>query len=350
MTISSILTFIFYLILRFPIAKTPLLQHSKIIPIANASLIDRLKTIPFEVFSYLRLFFFPKDLFVAQHWVITKTSDPRFYLSLPFFLLVIFFIVFVLIRFRSKLSVFFIAWISFSFFLLLNLYPLDMTLAERWFYGPMIGVLGLIGVLIGNLKQKKLVLFLLVFILLIPIFSIRTFARTFDWKNNLTLFSSDEKFSSNSFDLQNNLGVALFREGKQSEAEKHFKKSISLSPNWWTAVNNLGVIYQRKGEIEKAKKMYALSIEKGDYYLAYENLAQLKYNTEKAENTISFLEVALKKLPNNEILNRLLAVSYFQTGNLESAKKYAEKTFFINNSQENYLFLQEINKNLNNEN
>lgn len=350
-TASSILAFIFYLILRFPIAKTPFFQHSKIIPIANADLTDRLKTVPFEIFSYLRLFFFPKDLFVAQHWVITNVSNPRFYIGLSFSVLVILFIVFILIRLRSKLSIFFIGWIIFSFFLLLNIYPLDMTLAERWFYGPMIGVLGLIGVLIGNLKQKKLVLVLLLFVLLIPIFSVRTFARTFDWRDNLTLFSSDEKFSHNSFDLQNNLGVALFREEKPNEAEKHFERSIMLSPDWWTAANNLGVIYQRKGNTNKAKELYALSIEKGDYYLAYENMAQLKYRTENPESTISFLETALKRLPNNEILNKLLAISYFQTGAIESARIYAEKTFLINNSQENYLLLQEINNNLlNNEN
>jgi hypothetical protein len=348
-TISSLLTFVFYLILRFPIAKTPLLQHSKIIPIANADLINRLKTIPVEIFSYLRLFFFPKDLFVAQHWVITNFSDPRFYVSFLFFVLTVFFLIYILIHLRSKLSVFFIAWIIFSFFLLLNIYPLDMTLAERWLYGPMIGILGLAGVFIGNFKQKKLSIVFLIFMLLIPILSVRTFTRILDWKNNLTLFSNDEKFSKNSFDLQNNLGVALFREGKQSEAKKHFERSIILSPNWWTAANNLGVIYQREGNLENAKKMYAISIKNGDYYLAYENLAQLKYLTEEPKDTISFLEKALKKLPNNEILNKYLALSYLKTGNVESAKIYAERTFLLNNSQENYLLIQEINNTFKNE-
>jgi len=105
----------------------------------------------------------------------------------------------------------------------------------------------------------------------------------------------------------------------------------------------------------------AYKIGSGDLtnFILLEKIAKLKKpviigtgmaNMREVKNTISFLEVALKKLPNNEILNKLLAVSYFQTGNLESAKIYAEKTFFINNSQENYLFLQEINKNLNNEN
>ncbi|MFH1186882.1 MAG: tetratricopeptide repeat protein [Candidatus Levyibacteriota bacterium] len=349
-TIASISTFIFYLILRFPIAKTPILQHSKIIPIANISFIDRLKTIPFEIFSYLKLFVFPQDLFVAQHWTVTKISDPRFYLTLPLAIALFLLIIFILIRLKSKLSIFFTGWIIFSFFLLLNIYPLDMTLAERWLYGPMIGLLGLIGVIVKKTSQKKLFLFFAFLILLIPIFSVRTIVRTFDWKSNLTLFSRDEKFSLESFDLQNNLGVALFRKGDIYEAKKHFEKSILLSPEWWTASNNLGAIYQKEGNINQAKKLYSISIKNGDYYLAYENLAQLKYNTEDLDSTITFLENSLKKLPNNETLNKLAAISYLQKGATESAKIYAERAFFIRNSKENYLLLQTINDNLNNGN
>lgn len=221
-----------------------------------------------------------------------------------------------------------------------------MTIAERWLYIPMIGVLGLIGVLIGNLfalNKKRAAFTLIIFMfILIPVFSVRTFIRTFDWKDNLTLFSHDIKHSSESFDVQNNLGVALFRANDFKGAKMHFEKSIELSPNWWTAYNNLGAIYQREGNIEEAKKLYQKAIENGKYYLAYENLAVILYQAGKPEEALNFIESSLKILPNNETLNKVAALTYLQLEATNSAKIYATKAYQLNPSQQNYLLLQSI--------
>jgi len=342
-SISSLTTFSLYLFLRFAIAKTPLFQKITIIPIANASFFQRLQTIPHELFSYLRLFFFPKDLFVAQHAVITNFSDPRFYVAVPLVVIIFAFSILFYFKSKSKLYLFFLAWIFFSFFLLLNIYPLDMTIAERWLYAPMIGLLGVIGFLTVELlkKNEKIKLYLLIItFLVIPILAIRTIIRTFDWKDNLSLFSKDVKYSKGSFDVQNNLGVALFRAGDLKNAKGHFQQSIDLSPSWWTPYNNLGVVYQREGNLQKAKSLYQKSIEKGNYYLAYENLAQLLFKTEKPKDIIPFLEASLARLPQNEILNKIAALTYFQLGAKDSAKLYARRAYLINPSQDNYLLLQ----------
>jgi protein O-mannosyl-transferase len=346
-TLSFIPTLFIYFIFRFAIAKTPLLQQSSIIPIANASLSERFLTIPFELISYLRLIFFPLQLFVAQHIVIKNVTDPNFYL--PFFILIIFIFVFWLIfkRYNSKLFLFFIGWIFFSFFVFLNIYPLDMTIAERWLYGPLIGILGLTGyVSLETIKRntKTLPIIILFILLFIVFFSIRSFIRTFNWNNNLSLFSHDIKYNSNSFDAQNNLGVALFRAGKSSSAKVNFEKSINLSPKWWTPYNNLGVIYQREGNISLAKKMYLESIRNGNYYLAYENLAQLKSTTENPKEALSFVRSSLSVLPYNENLNRIAAQLYFKTKQIQEAKDYANRTYQINPSQENYILLKTINE------
>lgn len=342
-SISSLTTFSIYLLLRFALAKTPFFQKAIIIPIANASFLQRLQTIPYELFSYLRLFLFPKDLFVAQHTVITNFFDPRFYVALPLVVIVFAFLILFYFKLRSKLYLFFLAWVFFSLSLLLNIYPLDMTIAERWLYAPMIGLLGLTGFLTIELlkKNEKIKLYVLIIIsLIIPIFIIRTLTRTFDWKDNLSLFSHDIHSSYQSFDVQNNLGVALFRNGDLEKAKKHFQTSTELSPRWWTPYNNLGVVYQREGNINKAKELYRISIKNGNYYLAYENLAELKYKTEKPKDILPFLETALAHLPQNEILNKIAALTYFQLGATDSAKLYGQRAYLINPSQDNYLLLQ----------
>jgi len=133
----------------------------------------------------------------------------------------------------------------------------------------------------------------------------RTLIRTLDWRDGLRLFSHDIAYGENSFDLQNNLGVELFRAGRIEEAKPHFEKSIEHSPLWWTAYNNLGVVYQRRGNFDKAKELYRQSIENGDYYLAYENLAVLIYKTEGKEKARKFVETALQKLPDNQTLKQI---------------------------------------------
>lgn len=345
--LSFFINLIFYFILRFPIAKTPLAQHSSIIPIANAPLQSRIITIPYEIFSYVRLLIFPNDLFVAQHKVIQNIYEPIFLISFVVLLALTFSIAYLLIkRGHDKLIIFFLGWISFSIFLILNIYPLDMTIAERWLYSPMIGLLGLTGVIGMQFKNNNIKSIIpIVLLFLVPFFMVRATIRSFDWKDNLSLFSHDVNYAPDSFDIQNNLGVALIRNGDQKNAKVHFERSIELSPEWWTPYNNLGVIYQREGNLENAKKLYSLSIDKGNYYLAYENLAQIKYATEETKDVLPFLDKALTHLPNNEVLNRVAALSLIKTGATESAKAYAQKAYMINSSNENYLFLKNISSN-----
>ena len=169
LSVSSFFTFIFYLILRFPLAKTPLSQHSQIIPISNASLIQRLITIPFELFSYVRLSFFPLNLFVAQHTVVKHITDNGFYLNFLFMLVFLSVLIFIVKKFWTENLIFFIGWLIFSFVLLLNIYPLDMTVAERWMYGPLVGILGMLGLIFLE-AMKKNIKYLSIFVFIIILF------------------------------------------------------------------------------------------------------------------------------------------------------------------------------------
>lgn len=338
-------TFVLYLILRLPIAKTPFLQYSSIIPIANASLFQRIITIPYELFSYTRLTFSPIDLYVAQYTVVRNLSEPRFYLSTLILVALISFLLFIFRKFYSKSTIFFLFWILASFALILNIYPLDMTIAERWMYGPLIGILGLIAVIsqeVINRNKKYLDLFIFSFLIFFSFFVVRSFIRTYDWNNDLSLFSHDIRYVPNSFDTQNNLGVALFREGKIDDAALHFQKSIELSPKWWIAYNNLGAVYQKQGKTKQAKALYQKSIDTGNYYLAYENLAEIKTLTEKPNGVLPFVEKSLRILPDNEKLNKIAAYLYLKSGKLDRAESYANRTYLINPSQDNYFFVQQI--------
>ena len=306
-SIFSLISLVIYSLLRFGIAQVPI-SHQTIAPIANTPLGNRLLTIPFEIFSYLRIFIFPKNLFIAQHQLITSINDPRFYLTFP---VVIIFLIFLFILWRktkSRLLLFFETWFLVSISITLNIFPLDMTIAERWLYTPIIGLLGTMAILIHQINRQKPKagpFFKIFLVIIIICFSMRTFARTLNWQSGSTLFSHDVHLNPEAFDLQNNLGVELFRRGQTEKARPCFEKSIQLAPNWWTPYNNLGAYWEQKKDYQKALDYYQKSIQAGDYYLAYENYANLLIKLGRVSTAKEFIDRALKKFPLNQRLRYL---------------------------------------------
>ncbi|HNP89428.1 MAG: Tetratricopeptide repeat protein [Microgenomates group bacterium ADurb.Bin219] len=341
-------SFLIYFYLRTFVAKIPLAKP-ELSPIAAASFPQRLLTVPYLLFSYLRLIFFPLNLFIAQHQVVREVGEIRFVGALIGVVLFLFMMVRQLGRFTSNLGRFFFFWFLVSLGLVLNLFPLDMTLAERWLYWPILGILGMLGILLAQGRDKKessekSVNSLLAFGAIVLLLAGRTFLRTLDWHDGLTLYSRDLKLNPDAFDLQNNYGVELVRKGKTEEAASHFERSIALSPGWWTNYSNLGVVYQRRGDLAKARELYQKAIANGDYYLAYENLASLLLKTEKPEQTITFLDPALKKFPFNQFLRKVLIIALTRKADFVLAEKEADWLYRLSPTEENRLLYEMVLK------
>jgi len=290
-----------YALLRFALAGVFFTPYHNA-PIVQLSLWQRIMMIPAIFFYYLKLFFYPLDLAVMQHWVI-RTLDFRMLLgSLSAGILA-------LLLWKQRFNrnfIFFFLWFIITIFPYLQIFPLDMTVAERWFYLPVVGLLGMMGAVWSKSGNKLVIMG----VIIIAIFSIRSFFRTMDWKNGLTLYGRDIKISKGAFDLENNYGVELFRAGDYQEAKVHFLKSTELAPYWWTNWNNLGAVYEQEKNYQKASEYYQKSIDNGQYYLAYENMAKIlvlqeKVNPIAGRKTDEFLRKALEMFPENNNLQEI---------------------------------------------
>ncbi|MEK9169366.1 MAG: hypothetical protein AAB788_01340 [Patescibacteria group bacterium] len=301
-------------------------QGQGLFPIMRVSLATRLMNIPMIILYYLGKFFYPMNLAIAQHWVIKAVEFQDFWLPLLFGIGLFFVAVFYILKTKSKTFTFFFLWFLLGLLPHLQIIPLNMTVAERWLYFPMIGLLGMIGSLIGNYgldprlhgddkqmsfpRRRESSLLIILGIIIISTFSVRSFIRVLDWRSGLSLFSHDIRQNS-SFDLQNNMGVELFRIGQYKEAKKYFEISTKLAPYWWVNWNNLGVIYEREKNYQKATVYYQKAIDNGQYYLAYENLAKiLVLHRKNQKKTEEFLKKALKIFPENKNLQQIS--SYYQ--------------------------------------
>ena len=315
-----------YAVLRFGIARVYGAKEG-LSPIMRVGLGTRLLTAPKVISYYLQNSIWPQNLAIAQHWVVRQATWQQFYLPLGISLTLVIGLIVWLLHLKKKhhdyflLALFFSAWFSLGLGLHLHVIPLDMTVADRWFYFPILGLLGLLAVAWQSLATKKLeVLALGLAIFLVIILSARSIIRVLDWKNGLTLFSHDIAISQNAFDLENNLGVELFRAGQFEAAKPHFETSIKLAPYWWSNYNNLGAYYNRRGNLVQAEKLYKKAIANSDYYLAYINLAGILLRQEKFEEAQQFLEQeALPRFPHNPEL-----LKFWQYAQMKQNQNQAE--------------------------
>lgn len=316
--LGTALAFSVYLFLRFFVAKIGM-ASVHMAPISGASFLERMLTVPYTVLSYLGLVFFPHYLSISRHFVVTSPFDIRFWGSLAI-LGSLFWVFAVFIRKkRSDIGVFFSLWFFIALAPVLNIIPLDMTMAERWLYMPIIGAIAgavyVLAVFLQNATQKTRRVAWVACVAVIMALSVRTIARNADWKDGLTLYSHDQKIETyvspqGSYDLENNLGVELFRIGKIEEAGVHFERSIALQPQWTYSRNNFGVVLERRGDLDGALEQYEKSIGSSDYYLAYENKASILIRLGRYAEAKEFLTQSLSKFPQNNRMKLFLSWLY----------------------------------------
>lgn len=317
-----------YFFARLILVQTPI-RHPQFAPISEAPLLTRLMTAPLELFSYLRIIFFPDRLAISQHFIVSSPTFSEFIAPLVIVLIFLGVLLFLAWKQKSKLIFLGLLWFFFGFGLISNIFPLDMTIAERWLYFPIIGLMlvfaGTTNWFLAT-KTRFATPLLIILILTISGLGIRTVFRNANWHDGLTLYNHDIKISQNSFDLENNLGVELFRNGQYAESKKHFERSIELQPKWYFAYNNLGAVYEQEKNYAKARELYQETLKRSDYYLAYENLASiLLFADNDPKSTKDFAEAALKKLPQNARLWLILALAEDKLGE----RIEAERAFYI---------------------
>ncbi len=291
-----------YSFLRFAVAGIFFNKHG-LTEISLMSLPQRIVNIPEIISTYLKNFFWPADLAINQQWVVKTINRQPLVTDIIFLsgLGLLGYTIWKKKRDIFPLWFFFLAWFLLGLGFHLQFFPLDLTVSDRWFYLPIVGLLAML-VLAGSLiKFRDWIVYGLIIVLVL--LSGRTWIREFDWHDGLTLYSHDINVSRNAFDLENNLGVELFRIGKFEEAKVHFEKSTQLSPQWWTNWNNLGAVYEREGDATTAARLYRRSIDNGQYYLAYENYAAILVMLGRKDEAKTFLEKeALPRLPYNQRL------------------------------------------------
>jgi len=69
------------------------------------------------------------------------------------------------------------------------------------------------------------------------------------WKNTTTLFNHALRVTKDNYVAHNNLGFALFNEGKIDKAIDHYNEAIRLTPNDAEPYFNRGTLWDNRANI-----------------------------------------------------------------------------------------------------
>jgi protein O-mannosyl-transferase len=349
---------IIYLILRL-ISRVPL-EKDPLVPIMRMSFGERIINIPAIGFYYIKTLLFPQYLVALHSWIITKVQFNNFYVPLFLDILFIFLVIFIFLfvskkSSEKKIAILFFVWFVIGLLFHLQIFPIDMTVADHYFYFPFVGLLGLLGLflqkLIVNEKYKKI---LLVFVaILIMLLSIRTIIRNTNWSNQQILIAHDIKIAHNDYLIEFTYGLDLLQENNYNAAFPYIIQSLKLYPQSWKAWLALGAIYYQKGDLKQAQESYQKSISIRNSSLAYEDLGLilLKNHTDLSK-TVIFLRRATLLYPQSEKLWYYRLIVEYKLGNYDKALLSARSYYLLNGgteSQDIYTHIlqnQKVNFNL----
>lgn len=297
-----------------------------------------LVTIPSIISYYINTLIYPHKLIIWQNWIVKDITLTNFIAPLIGIILFIFLTIWFYSFLKKKqksIYLFFIFWFVLGFLPLLQIISLHMTVADRWFYFPFIGLLGLIGIVITkykNIINKYKYLFLCFFIVVTCLYSIRTFYRGFDWKDNITLYTHDLQFEPNQIEINNNLAVLYLQSGNYSKAIPYLEKIASLSTQHKVAYIYLGQIYTKLGDNKKAIFYFKKALKETTLQRLTEGVDiyyLLAVSYEKNHNYTHITEEITEKIinssPQRDDLLFIRANAYFQLHNYENAKKDLEQ-------------------------
>ncbi len=347
--LTTLGTIAFYIYLRFFVVHTAKITEA-LAPIMQATLPERLITLPAIFYYYLKTFFFPSQLALGHSWVVTSFTFEQFYLPIIVDLIFLSSIFFcgIWIKHNTKLFrayLLFISWFILGFAAHAQIVPLDLTVADRWFYFPSIGIIGMIGILLSvnwqiKIRRKVIIVAAVIIIILL---SFRTMVRNTNWVNMLTLCLHDLQIVPEAYNVQSACGSELLKIGEYEKAKKHYAKAAALAPTWGSNWYQYGLSYEHTHDIHTARTYYRKSIHLSNEVNAYVSLAAsyLKYDNNPQEAK-KIVEEGLKNYPHYQQLQLYLAVCEYRLNNKKKALAIASKSYQVAPSPESRYVLTQI--------
>jgi protein O-mannosyl-transferase len=315
------------------------------------NLSEKYATITYTLGLYIKLLFIPHPLtwdYYPYHIPIMEWSDIAVIISLVIYLLLMYF------AFTGLKSKSYYSWCIFLFLLPLFptsniLFPVGAFMAERFVYSSSLGFTLLISYLIvvkpNNFFRTIFTRPLLLVIILLFLYSIKTIIRNMAWKNGVILTETDVKTSVNSIQSNSAYGEDLYNKAEQSKdpdertkyyelALKYCEKAYTINPGHAKINFLLGDIYLKFSRDLDKSAFYlnnAMNMGINDFQL-YNNLGFCYGSTKQFARAIEVFEKARKIYPEDILILKNLALANKYIGDTIKAATYSEKVKEMENN------------------
>lgn len=135
----------------------------------------------------------------------------------------------------------------------------NQAMADRYAYLPLIGIFIMLVWFVfdfANHRQLPVVYPGLAAVLVLVALSWVAHIQFSYWQNDFTLWNHTLSVTRNNFVAENNLGLALMRQGQRDQALARFRAASAIEPNDAVSQFNLGVYSQEQDDLKQAIARY----------------------------------------------------------------------------------------------
>jgi len=241
-------------------------------------------------------------------------------------------------------------------------------IADRYSYIPFTGLFIIIAwgapELLGRLRYRKIVLASAA-VVLISAMMVRTWVQTGHWQNSYTLFSHAVAVTENNSNMNYDLAVILYNQGRFDEAVMHYREALRIEPQNFKARINLGIILSERGQYDEAVEHFNMAVRldpdahdghynlglalmlqgkldeaaeqfqeairiKADWPETHNNLGSVYLQQGRTDDAIVHYEYSVELKPDQPQVHRDLGVLFHQQGNFERVIYHWEKALELN--------------------
>lgn len=288
----------------------------------------------YVLLKYVMLLIFPHPLSSDYSYAqipIKTFSDPLVIFAVLFFTAATIFSI-IMIR-KKNIYAYGILFFLITIFPVSNIpFLFGASMAERFLYMPSLGFCIVVTLLLAKVFKaekaetinslsgffKKYRSLLLITAAFVVVYSFKTFLRSRDWKNNLTLFSAAVKASPNSARAHYGHGSALFASGLANEgtpaeiaekfelAKREYEAAIAIFPEYSNSYLGIGFYYKNKSDFKNSVAYFekARSYTLNPQAVLYKELGYAYLKNGQFEKSIAALDsFLLLDKPASNILN-----------------------------------------------
>ncbi|CAG9782978.1 unnamed protein product [Diatraea saccharalis] len=224
-------------------------------------------------------------------------------------------------KFTKRILLLSVALIILPFLPAANIfYPVGFVIAERVLYIPSAGYCLMISFGLNKIitRFNKYKLGLIAYIILLLIYGLRSWQRSYDWQSEYQLFVNGMLVCPLNAKIHYNIAKVSDARNKTDVALASYKEAIRLYPEYYQAMNNLANLLKNQKKYQDAEYYLRSALKyKQDYPAVWMNLGIVLASTKRLKESEQAYKIALQYRKN-------YPDCYYNIGNLYLEMKKSE--------------------------